>query len=200
MQDQKASLLAHFESILFHLVQQAKNYRQTINEATGSTKSKPKRSVFWALLAETEIKINMIPHLYNFEGMFHNFLDTLDEEERGAVNEVRFILDDIFENQAKINAIYDARHERLERLADPKNKRGVRDVDLSPLTVNDMMIMTESMELFDAVLRKILPSEFEHLMVAYMNGVKDLDVPDVKILQRAMDPKIKKLNALGIQV
>ena len=198
MEDQKTRLLAHFEGLFLHMRRLDGNYERSMGRAAGLAHSDPDELVVDAMLASTELKFNMLTHMHNFDRLLESFMANLDEKGRESVGEVMFLLDELRQNQAKINSLHATYHARLERLADPKNNKTIQDVDLGSLSANDMIIIAKSFQLFYAALGLTFPNECDNVPVANMKP-EDMDAANKQLIDEAMGIKTERLAALGIK-
>ena len=200
MEDKKLSLLAHFENLFMYLTHHTSNYDFAMATAANLANSKPEHSATMVLLTEIGFKFNMIGLLYNFDKLFESFMGSLDEKERESVGKVRFLLDELRKNQPKINGIHDTYKARLQSLADPKGKKGARGVDFDSIAINDLLIIAQSLSLFDGALDQIFPDECDHLPAHQLDIVREVEGSDPKLVRKAVKAKMRKLEALGIEI
>ena len=196
----KTALIEYFNHLFVNMFSQVMDYDTNMREGERSTRSDPAHAADVALTAAAVLKLSVANHFHGFGQRFGNFVDSLDGTERESVAKLRFLFDELRKNQAAINAIYDAYQARLEGLADPENTKGILDVDLKSLSINDAIIIAESSVLFNTALRQIFPREYANVRVALVERYANMVHFDDRPVRKAIGSKMAKLEGLGMAV
>lgn len=198
--NQKLALLETFRDISSDLLQPLSTYGVEMAQVSGQEELDSEYYDGMALPVTLCLKISVSVQLRGFDELFERFMGCLDGKEQRSVNEMRFLLDEIFENQAKMNAIADAREARLGWMRDQASLEKPPNVDLSPLSINDAIIMAESFIMFFFALQELFVDEYRQIyhMMARNHGKPKLF--DGAPIRDSIGVKIERLESLGFWV
>ena len=146
------------------------------------------------------LKLGLATSLRGFDGMFGRFVASLNSKELGSARKLEFLLVEIFKNQAKIDALYDAHMARLAWLRDPKGGRNPPVVDLDLLPINDAVVMAESVLLFSIALSKLFARSYARFGDAAPKNPGKPKPFVAASVRRVAKRKIKRLEGLGVEV
>ena len=196
----KAATLECFNRISAQMLRQMASYRLDVTDGSKNAASDPQYSAIVTLTAIEALKLAVADSLYNFGTMLESFMGSLGEAERESVDKMLFVLDELRKNQAAINTIHDSYQARLKSLSNPKDTKGHLDVDLSPLSINDTIIIVQSFSLFNTSLWKMFPDEYSAFTANLLRRDQEMANLDVKAIIGAIEGKTRKLKALGMTI
>lgn len=197
MEPGRNDMLEHFQDVSTNLFQSISAYHTTLEETSAHADSFPEFFKYSALSAATKLKIDVSGSLYRFDELFERFLGCLDEKERKSMGKIRFLLDEVYENQAVMNAIHEAHEVRLKWLVGRAGNKPP-GIDLGRLPLNDTVIMAESLSMFRFLMRELFLGDYRQAWDGLLEKHPRPEFQDDARVHNALKAKAERLEELGM--